>query len=224
MGLEYLAVPHRARSPCRRRSSAPSRGATRRSRRRTSSGTCSRSRSTSSATRCTPSRRSRRACATCGRPRAAGCASSRPTRAAYPEIKLNYLSTDGRPQGGRGRHALHAAHHGGQGAGEVRAGGVQARACRSRPTRSWKERRASSARPSSTRSAPAGWAATRWRWWTTRLRVRGIDGLRVVDASIMPRITSGQHQRPDLRHRGEGRAGDLEIPQFRPDVTPDNGE
>ena len=51
----------------------------RRSPRPTSSGTCSRSRSTSSATRCTASRRSRLACATCGRARAAGCASSRRT-------------------------------------------------------------------------------------------------------------------------------------------------
>ena len=41
------------------------------------------------------------------------------------------------------------------------------------------------------------------------LRVRGVRGLRVIDASVMPRITSGQHQRPDLRHCREGRARHL---------------
>ena len=38
-----------------------------------------------------------------------------------------------------------------------------------------------------------------------RLRVRGIEGLRVIDASVMPRITTGQHERsrgPDRRAGG----------------------
>ena len=93
MALEYFAVPHRAPyhaavaggRVCEERPCA--------SPRRTSSGTSSRSRSTSSATRCTRSRRSRLACATCGRARAAGCASSRRTLPHYPQIKLNYLET-----------------------------------------------------------------------------------------------------------------------------------
>ena len=36
------------------------------------------------------------------------------------------------------------------------------------------------------------------------LRVHGVANLRVIDASIMPRITSGQHQRADLHDRGKG--------------------
>jgi len=49
----------------------------------------------------------------------------------------------------------------------------------------------SSAAPSTAitiRSAPAGWARIRARSWTTELRVRGITGLRVADASVMPAI------------------------------------
>jgi hypothetical protein len=40
-------------------------------------------------------------------------------------------------------------------------------------------------------SAAAEWAPTMTRWWTVSCRVRGLDGLRVVDASVMPRIIRG---------------------------------
>ena len=63
---------------------------------------------------------------------------------------------------------------------------------------SWRRSSGKTPRRHSTRSAPAAWAPTTPRWSTAQLRVRGLDGLRVVDASVMPRITRGHTHAPTV--------------------------
>ncbi len=106
------------------------------------------------------------------------------------------LSLDaGRPQGRGGRHALHAPHHGRESAGEVPAGGVPTRA-RGAVRRGAGEvrRRARHHHLPPHRHLQDGRDAR--AVVDERLRVRGVERLRVIDASIMPRITSGNTNAP----------------------------
>ena len=67
----------------------------------------------------------------------------------------------------RRRHAVHAAHHGGEGACADLSRKSSGPALPRRQTTNWREPQASWARRSFIRLERAGWDATRWRWSTT---------------------------------------------------------
>ena len=86
------------------------------------------------------------------------------------------------------------------GARAIRAARAPARRASFRTTMSWRGRRARSARRSSTPSGPPRWGSAQDPAAVVdeRLRVFGLGGIRVADASVMPRITSGNTGSPTM--------------------------
>jgi hypothetical protein len=131
-------------------------------------------------------------------PAAARCASARQLRGCAAD-RAQLPEHAGRPQGGRRFAARDAPHRRAAGAGRYQP-------------QEWKPGTQYESDEDLARLAgdiattifhpvgPPRWGATtiRWLWSTPSCGVRGIAGLRVVDAGVMPTITSGNTNSPTL--------------------------
>ena len=131
-----------------------------------------------------------------------------PTRASIPRS----ASTTSRPRRTGASGSRRFASRGGSSTSRRSS---RSTAARPRPgRRSRRTSRSSTGSPATarrrcTRPAPAGWAPTSSPSSTrTTMRVHGLDGLRVVDASVFPYVHEREHLRAGDDGRGEGRRPD----------------
>ena len=134
----------------------------------------------------------------------------------YPEIRLNYLQDEEDRKVAVDAHALHAPHHGGEGAGEIRAGGIPPRRIHCRMTMNW---RSAAGELGTTIFHPVGTCKMGndpMAVVDDELRVHGVERLRVIDASIFPRITSGNTNAPTYVIAEKGARAILKLLECRP--------
>ena len=178
--------------------------------------TSSRSRSTNGATGFTPSMPSPPASAICDRPAGAACMRRAPTATAPPAISPNYLSTDEDQRVAVDALKLDPPDRGAGAAGALPAAGTSSGPA----VDSDEDLLKAAGLLATTIFHPVGTARMGrdddpQAVVDGRLRVRGIAGLRVVDASVMPTITSGNTAAPTMMIAEKGAAMILEDARAR---------